>query len=108
MSEKKPVRFVKPWRSFFKDDVAGFPADVADELVDGGVAEYHNGGSAEGEQPAPRAARSRGKGVDAAKKGAAAAPVATNAEPTAPPAGEGSDNEPPAPGENGADDEEKP
>lgn len=68
MSEKIPVRFVKPWRAFFKGDVAGFPDDVADELVDGGVAEYHKvrttAGPAESQQ---RSAAPTAKGNAAAK-----------------------------------------
>lgn len=116
MSEKIPVRFVKPWRSFFKDDVAGFPGDVAEELVGGGVAEYHAPGAAS-EAPvkvsrSPRGARSRGASENHPAGGSSQQP-ATGGEPTEPLTGAGPET--PAPGAEGGvggnggdDDEEKP
>lgn len=112
MSENIPVRFVKPWRSFFKDDVAGFPGDVAEELVTGGAAVYHDANAAPAapgaEQSVARTSRNRGKGGAAKAKGQPEAPPAANTEPTDPPVGEGAGTETPAPGSDGADDQEKP
>lgn len=118
MSEKIPVRFVKSWRSFFKDDVAGFPDDVATELVDGGVAVHLGASAAPGEDlPTSRASRSRGKGGASARKGKAEGATAPGAEPPAPSAGEGLDAGGPAVGGEGGegggaaaddDDNEKP
>lgn len=35
------VKFVKSWRGYNPEEVAGFPADQAQKLFDGGVAEKH-------------------------------------------------------------------
>ncbi len=35
------VKFVKSWRGYNPEEVAGFPADQAKKLIDGGVAEKH-------------------------------------------------------------------
>lgn len=37
--KKTAVSFIKHWRGFNPKEVAGFPADQAKKLVDGGVAE---------------------------------------------------------------------
>lgn len=34
------VRFLKRWRAYNPDEVAGFEPEVAEKLVDGGAAEY--------------------------------------------------------------------
>lgn len=35
------VQFLKSWRGYNKDEIAGFPADQAEALVKGKVAELH-------------------------------------------------------------------
>lgn len=77
MSEKDnvAVKFVKPWRGYNPKEVAGFPADQAQKLIDGGVAEKHVG-AATGRGQAKAAANGgggsgRGKATPAADDSAA-------------------------------------
>lgn len=68
------VRFVKRWRGYNPDEVAGFEPEVAEQLVDGGAAEYPGKGAAkraaktadskkpEGEGPAAAPAPADGAG----------------------------------------------
>lgn len=78
MSEKNnvAVKFVKSWRGYNPEEVAGFPADQAQKLIEGGVAEKH-GGAATGRGTARAAANGggggRGKAAPAADDSAAAA-----------------------------------
>lgn len=41
MSKLTIVKFLKPWNGYAPDEIAGFPADKADQLVAGEVAELH-------------------------------------------------------------------
>ncbi|NMZ72969.1 hypothetical protein HBO32_07650 [Pseudomonas nitroreducens] len=93
MSKNVPVRFLKGWRTYFTNDVAGFDKERAEELVEGGVAEY----ASEAASAAPTVRKNNRKHQVPAP---APTPPATSPE-SSPPvgeAGEGSDS----------DDEEKP
>jgi len=37
----KSVEFIKPWKIYSRGDIAGFDAEQADKLVEGGVAKPH-------------------------------------------------------------------
>lgn len=37
----KSVEFLKPWKIYSRGDVAGFDAEQADMLIEGGVAKAH-------------------------------------------------------------------
>ncbi|QEY75789.1 hypothetical protein [Pseudomonas denitrificans (nom. rej.)] len=93
MSKNVPVRFLKAWRTYFTNDVAGFDKERAEELVEGGVAEY----ASESASAAPSGRKSSRKSPAPAP---APTPPAGPQDPTPPAggAGEGSDS----------DDEEKP
>lgn len=92
MSKNIPVRFLKAWRTYFTGDVAGFSKDLADELVDGGVAEYASEAVARKNSRRPQA------------PAPAPTPPAATQEPTQPAGEAGEAGE----GGNDADDEEKP
>lgn len=91
MSKNVPVRFLKAWRTYFTNDVAGFDKERAEELVEGGVAEY----ASESASAAPSGRKSNRK-----SPAPAPTPPAGPQDPTPPAsgAGEGGDS----------DDEEKP
>lgn len=38
--ERKAVRFIVPWKRYSRDDIAAFPAEQAEELVERGAAEW--------------------------------------------------------------------
>lgn len=67
------VQFLKTWRGYNKDEVAGFPAEQAEALVKGKVAEsYSSGkkpptkqdkGTATGKSPAPNQTTADGNGT---------------------------------------------
>lgn len=95
MSKNIPVRFLKAWRTYFTGDVAGFSKELADDLVDGGVAE-HASDSVASEAPG---GRKGGRSNKSSKT--APTPSADPQDPPPPPGGAGE-------GGNGADDEEKP
>ncbi|MDF3842676.1 hypothetical protein P3W55_13250 [Pseudomonas citronellolis] len=97
MSNNVPVRFLKSWRSYFKNDTAGFPQEVAEELVDGGVAEYTAGSTA-------AKAKSGGKGGGKGNAKSAAA-GGESVSPPAPEPGGGEGQAGGAGDETGADDE---
>ncbi len=55
--DKVPVLFLKPWRGYNPDEVAGFPVEQAAALIDGKVAEAVGkvkGGKAVSRQPASK------------------------------------------------------
>jgi len=37
--EKLIIKFIGPWRGYSKDEIAGFPEDIAQSLIDAGRAE---------------------------------------------------------------------
>lgn len=43
-TDTKILKFTKPWRGYNNGEVAGFDAKTAEALVNGGVAEEHDGG----------------------------------------------------------------
>jgi len=45
----KSVKFIKPWKIYSPGDIAGFEPELAQQLVDGKVAQPHE---AEAEKPA--------------------------------------------------------
>lgn len=75
-TELVAVKFLKQWRAYNKDDVAGFDEGVAKKLVDGGVAEYHKVGKAAAPR-APQPSKAAAKEVN--KPAASAAPANTDA-----------------------------
>lgn len=52
-TDTKILKFTKPWRGYNKGEVAGFDAKTAEALVNGNVAEEHDG-SQDGKRPAQR------------------------------------------------------
>ncbi|WP_236200716.1 hypothetical protein [Pseudomonas pseudonitroreducens] len=93
MSKNVPVRFLKAWRTYFTNDVAGFDKDRAEELVEGGVAEYAS--EAAPAAPGVRKSNRKPQALTPAPTPPAGSPESTQ---SAAEAGEGSDS----------DDEEKP
>lgn len=52
-TDTKILKFTKPWRGYNKGEVAGFDAKTAEALLNGNVAEEHDGGQ-DGKRPAQR------------------------------------------------------
>lgn len=84
MSDKVVVRFLRSWRGYSTNELAGFDSAVADALIEGGFAE-----------------RDAGKALKAAApKGAGRAGKAASAKPSADQSGAGEGAGPAGEGEN--------
>ena len=57
-TDTKILKFTKPWRGYNKGEVAGFDTKTAEALVNGNVAEEHDG-SQDGKRPAQRQQQAR-------------------------------------------------
>lgn len=52
MSKLTIVKFTKPWQGYGPNEVAGFPEEKAEQLIDGGLAELHGKGKTKASKPA--------------------------------------------------------
>lgn len=90
MSKKTIVTFVKPWRGYGPDEVAGFDKKEADVLLEKGIAQVYSGkkATAKREQPAAGSAAPATTSTTTADDTNAAAAAAAAAA-----AGDDSDND---------------
>lgn len=88
MSDKVVVRFLKAWRGYSVDELAGFDPEVVEGLKAKGFAEVHEGEG--GTASKPKAAKSSGGKSGGAKSGEKAeGGNSTTAGPVVPPSGTG-------------------
>lgn len=99
MSEKRiPVQFLKSWRGYSKDEIAGFDQGDAQRLVDSDVAEFYS----EDGRPAKGKGKSKGTGKGSSSAATPPAPGTSTADPSAGGNGDGDG------GGDNDDNEEKP
>lgn len=106
MSDKVVVRFLKAWRGYSVDELAGFDPEVVEGLKAKGFAEVYEGeAGAAAKTKSPKSSGAKAGGAKSGGKAGSTSALLTN--PTTP-SGDGGEGEAGAGGEGGDDDEAKP